>query len=261
MPPVSIQRRGPVALLLLDNPPANALGSPVLAELAGAVETLRTDDSGAVVLTGAGRFFSAGLDLFEVARLVTSPDAEKFARLFDDVVTALFALEKPVVAAINGHAIAGGAVLASTADFRLIADSELKIGLTEIQVGVAFPTSALEAVRFACAGRHLPELLYRGQTYTPAEAVARGLADELVPAGELAERALALAEELAAARPLAFASSKRALRAEHLARIRAAAADGGGLDAIWHSWQTPDALQAMAAFRERTLRKKAGQTR
>ncbi len=256
MPPVSIERRGAVALLTLDSPPANALGSPVLADLAAAAETLRTDDSRAVVLTGAGRFFSAGLDLFEVARLVTSPDAESFARLFDDVVTALFALEKPVVAAINGHAIAGGAVLAATADLRLIADSELKIGLTEIQVGVAFPTSALEVVRFSCGGRHLPEILYRGQTYGPAEAVTRGLADELVPAAELPGRALALAEELAAARPLAFSSSKRALRADYLARIRAAA--GGGLDPVWRTWQTQDALQAMAAFRDRTLRKKAG---
>lgn len=256
MPPVSLDRLGAVALLTLDNPPANALGSPVLAELASATETLRTDDSRAVVLTGSGRFFSAGLDLFEVARLVTSPDAHSFARLFDDVVTGLFALEKPVVAAINGHAIAGGAVLAATADLRLIADTELKIGLTEIQVGVAFPTSALEAVRFSCAGPHLREVLYRGRTYGPADAVARGLADELVPAAELHARALALAGELAAARPLAFASSKRALRAEHLARIRASAV--AGLDPVWQTWQTQDALEAMAAFRDRTLRKKAG---
>jgi len=256
MPPLSLELRGPVALLTLDNPPANALGSPVLGELARATETLRGEEIRAVVITGAGRFFSAGLDLFEVARLVTSPDAASFARLFDDVVTGLFALEKPVVAAVNGHAIAGGAVLAACADFRLIADAELKIGLTEIQVGVAFPISALEAVRFSCAGRHLPEILYRGQTYPPAEAVARRLADEVVPAGELLDRALALAGELAAARPLAFASSKRALRAEHLARIRAAAE--GGLDPVWQTWQTQDALQAMAAFRDRTLRKKAG---
>jgi enoyl-CoA hydratase len=256
MPTLTLERRDAVALLTLDNPPANALGSPVLGELARAAETLRSDDSRAVVVTGAGRFFSAGLDLFEVARLVTSPDAESFARLFDDVVTALFALEKPMVAAVNGHAIAGGAVLAATADFRLVADSELKIGLTEIQVGVAFPVSALETVRFSCAGRHLPELLYRGQTYPPAAAVARGLADEVVPAAELVDRALALADELASTRPLAFASSKRALRADYLARIRASAA--GGLDPIWQTWRTQDALQAMAAFRDRTLRKKAG---
>lgn len=256
MPPVAIERRGAIAVLTLDIPPANALGSPVLEALARAVDTLRSDDSRALVATGAGRFFSAGLDLFEVARLVNSPGAEGFARLFDDVVTGLFALEKPLVAAINGHAIAGGAVLAACADFRLVADGDFKLGLTEIQVGVSFPTSALEAVRFACAGPHLPEILYRGQTYRPPEAVARRLADEVVPAAELQDRALALAGELADARPVAFASSKRALRAEHLARIRAAAA--GGLDPVWQTWQTPDALQAMAAFRDRTLRKKAG---
>jgi len=67
MPTVTLERRGAVALLTLDNPPANALGSPVLGELARAADTLRSDDSRAVVVTGAGRFFSAGLDLFEVA--------------------------------------------------------------------------------------------------------------------------------------------------------------------------------------------------
>jgi enoyl-CoA hydratase len=256
MPPVAIERRDAVAIVTLDIPPANALGSPVLEALADAVSGLRADDSRAVVLTGTGRFFSAGLDLFEVARLIGSPDAESFARRFDDAVTGLFALEKPLVAAVNGHAIAGGAVLAACADFRLVADGDFKLGVTEIQVGVAFPTSALEAVRFSCAGPHLPEILYRGLTYRPADAVQRRLADEVVPAAELVDRAVALAAEIAAHRPFAFASSKRALRAEHLARVRAAAA--GGLDPIWQTWQTPDALQAMAAFRDRTLRRKAG---
>ncbi|HUS65051.1 MAG TPA: enoyl-CoA hydratase/isomerase family protein [Kofleriaceae bacterium] len=256
MPAVDVERRGAVALLTLNNPPANALGTPVLTALAEAIEALAADDARAVVVTGAGRFFSAGLDLFEVAKLVGSPDAEAFARRFDGLVTGLFALEKPVVAAINGHAIAGGAVLAATADFRLVADAELKIGVTEIQVGVVYPTSALEVVRFACAGPHLAELLYRGNTYGPADAVVRRLADEVVPAGELLDRALALAAELGEHRPLAFASSKRALRAEHLARIRAAS--GGGIDPVWRTWQTPDAMQAIFAYRERTLKKKSG---
>ena len=256
MPPVDVERRGAVAVLTLNSPPANALGTPVLTALADAIEALRGDDARAVVVTGAGRFFSAGLDLFEVAKLVGSPDAEAFARRFDGLVTGLFALEKPVVAAINGHAIAGGAVLAATADFRLIADAELKIGVTEVQVGVVYPTSALEVVRFGCAGPHLAELLYRGNTYGPADAVVRHLADEVVPAAELLDRALALAAELGEHRPLAFASSKRALRAEHLARIRAASESG--IDPAWRTWQTPDAMQAIFAYRERTLKKKSG---
>jgi enoyl-CoA hydratase len=256
MPPVDVERRGAVALVTLNSPPANALGTPVLSALAATIDALRADDARAVVLTGSGRFFSAGLDLFEVAKLVGSPDAEAFARRFDGLVAGLFALEKPVVAAINGHAIAGGAVLAATADFRLIADAELKIGVTEVQLGVVYPTSALEVVRFACAGPHLAELLYRGNTYGPADAVVRRLADEVVPAADLLGRALALAAELAEHRPLAFASSKRALRAEHLARMQTASS--GGIDPVWRTWQTPDAMQAILAYRERTLRKKSG---
>jgi enoyl-CoA hydratase len=249
--PIAIDRRGDVALVTLTNPPANALARPMLEALRDVAATLRSDDSRAVVLTGAGRFFSAGLDLFEVANMIGSPDGAALARCFDQAMTGLFSLDKPVVAAINGHAVAGGAVLAATADFRLVADGPFKLGLTEILVGVAFPTSALEIVRCSCAGRYLPELLYRGMTYGPADAVQRGLADEVVPAGALVDRAVALAAELGAHRPAAFTSSKRALRAEYLARMRAAGARG--LDPRWQTWRSDEALEAIARFRDRTL--------
>jgi len=247
--------RGTIAILRLAHKKASAMDLELLHALEAAFAAEQSSPARAVVLTGTGSIFSAGVDLFRVLEGGRAY-LEQFLPALDSALKKLLAFEKPLVAAINGHAIAGGAVLAATADLRLVADSELKIGLTEIQVGVAFPTSALEAVRFSCAGRHLREILFRGLTYGPADAVARNLADELVPAAELQARALALAGELAEARPLAFASSKRALRADHLARIRAAAE--AGLDPVWRTWQTQDALQAMAAFRDRTLRKKAG---
>src|SRR5205823_13609397 len=105
-------------------------------------------------------------------------EASAFAECFDDGVAGLFALEVPVVAAVNGHAIAGGCVLAAVCDFRLMAEGAGKIGLPEIQVGVPFPTSALEAVRCRCEGRYLYEVLQRGHTYAPREALARNLIDE-----------------------------------------------------------------------------------
>src|SRR5205823_2672064 len=137
---------------------AAALGAGYLAGLATGVWAT-TPDVRAVVVTGSGRFFSAGLDLFEILTY-RGTEASEFMARFDDGFTGLFALEKPMVAAVNGHAIAGGAVLAATADFRLAAEGESRIGLTEIQVGVPFPTSALEVVRFSCAGPYLPEPLF-----------------------------------------------------------------------------------------------------
>src|SRR5207244_1939923 len=220
-----LERQGPLAVLTLDRPPANALNRDFFSEVGTVLPALAAVDVRGVVVTGTGRFFSAGLDLFEILTY-RGAEASEFMARFDDGFTGLFALEKPVVAAVNGHAIAGGAVLAATADFRLAAEGDGRIGLTEIQVGVPFPTSALEVVRFSCAGPYLPELLFHGRTYAPEEARVRRLVDDVVPAAELLPRALALAGELAA-RPLAsFAASKRAPRADGLARIPAARGAG-----------------------------------
>jgi enoyl-CoA hydratase len=246
--------KGPVLVLTLDRPPANALNRDFFVELEALWPSIVDSAVRAVVVTGTGRFFSAGLDLFQV---FAYPPAEQreFIDRFDRGFTSLFALEKPMIAAVNGHAIAGGAVLAGCADFRLMADGDGRAGVTEIQVGVPFPTSALEIVRFACAGPHLPELLYQGKTYPPREACARRLVDEVVPAAELMPRALALATELAGLSAVSFATSKRALRAEFLARI--AAAHARGEDPIWAEWRTPEVKAAMEAFRARAVGKRS----
>ena len=249
-PTLHLEFRGAVTLVTLDRPPANAMSHGLLRALLGVLPTLR--QAQAVVVTGAGRFFSAGLDLDEVVSL-GEEDGRAFATVFDDVLTGLFALEIPVVAAVNGHAMAGGAVLAATADFRLIAEGTARVGLPEIQVGVPFPTSALEIVRTSCGGPHLYTVLQRGLGYLPAEALTRNLVDEIVPSTEVLPRAIALAEELASRPHVAFASTKRALRAESLGRIHAAQA--AGLDPIWEQWRSPEVLASIAAYRERVLRR------
>jgi len=237
----------------LDRPPANALDHDLLDELRALAPRLEADDVGAVVLTGTDRFFSAGLDL-DALLSYADDRAATFASSFDDAMARWFALARPLVAAINGHAIAGGAVLAAAADFRLVAEAPLKMGLTEILVGVPFPTSALEMVRFSCAGPHLTELLYRGRSYGPGEAVSRRLADEVVPAAELLGRAKRLAGELAGHRPEALLATKRALRAESLSRMKAARAHG--LDPAWHEWWTPETRVAIGEFRARAVGRK-----
>ncbi len=254
MPILRTERHGVTTVVTIDRPPANALSRDFFVELEALFPALDDPAVRAVVVTGTGRFFSAGLDLFEVFGYAPADGAD-FVRRFDDGFTRLFAFPKPMVAAVNGHAIAGGAVLAGTADFRLIAAGDAKVGVTEIQVGVPFPTSALEIVRFACAGPALGELLYQGRTYGPVEACARRLVDEVVPAADLLARALAVAEELGRHQPIAFSSTKAALRAEHLARMRAARASGE--DPIWAHWRTPETRAAMEAFRARAVGRKS----
>lgn len=241
---------GRLTVLTLDRPPANALDRGAFEELIQVLGTLATAaEARAVILTGTGRFFSAGLDLFEV--FAYPPDGfDAFTRRFDEAFAALFGFPKPVVAAVNGHAIAGGAVLAAAADLRLVTDDVGRMGLTEILLGVPFPVSALEIVRFGCAGPSLTELLYHGRTYPPREACERHLADELVAPAELLSRARARAEELAERDPTAFGQIKISLRADALRRMNAARADG---DPVWDVWRAPETRAAVEAYRTRTL--------
>lgn len=250
-PLVSLDRQGTTAVLRLQRPPANALNDAVFSQILDVLPQL-TQAGGevrALVLIGQGRFFSAGLDLFEVFGY---PDdrALAFARLFDDVMTQLLSLQIPVVAALNGHAMAGGAVLAALADFRIAAAGQGQLGLPEILVGVPFPTTAFEAVRCAFSGPHFSQLVYRGRAFLPAEALAAHLVDEVVPPEELLPRALSLCAELSSRPRIAFASTKRALRQDALQRVADAKAAGGGLDPIWQHWRTPEVLQAMFAYRD-----------
>ena len=115
---------------------------------------LRGADVKAMVLTGQGKMFSAGVDLKRL-----SAGGADYVRAFLPVLhklyDAVFFYPKPVIAAINGHAIAGGAVLAACADRRVMAKDGGRIGVTELQVGVPFPALAFEIVRFAVPPRYL----------------------------------------------------------------------------------------------------------
>ena len=246
--------RGEVAVITVDRPPANAMTRAFFEELTTLLAQLDRDDAvRAVVLTGSGAFFSAGLDLFEVFNTVEA-EFHAFAAAFDTGFTALFEFGKPVVAAVNGHAIAGGAVLAAAADVRLLAAGKAKLGLTEILVGVPFPATALEIVRFSCHGPRLQELLYHGRTYSPDAACALRLADEVTPPDALMPTALGLARELGSRPAVAFAGIKRALRAEALARMQRHAP---GTDPVWNAWHSQEVRAAVEAFRARTLDAKA----
>src|SRR5437764_1322739 len=137
----------------------------LLRELDGAADDVR-----AVILTGTGPIFSAGVELFRLTR--EGPDyVRRFLPLLSAFLRTLFVFPRPVVAAVNGHAIAGGCVIALACDARLMAEGVGRIGLPELLVGVPFPTAALEVVRLAVPRERVQSLVYGGQTLSARDAL------------------------------------------------------------------------------------------
>jgi enoyl-CoA hydratase len=145
---IEIQTVGTVRVLALASGRVNALDVELLEELTATIRELQGSGAGALVVTGAGRVFSAGVDLNRV--LQGGPDyVDRLIPAISEMATAVFGYPAPTVAAVNGAAIAGGCVLACACDRRLISP-DAQIGATEVRVGVPFPAAALEVARYAC---------------------------------------------------------------------------------------------------------------
>jgi enoyl-CoA hydratase len=248
---IELKRRGRLAILEIRHGKANAIDVEFCDELGRRLDDARASAVGAVVITGEGRMFSAGVDLLRVleggARYVRTL-LPAFRRVFE----ALFDYPKPVVAAVNGHAIAGGCVLACAADHRIMAAGTARIGVPELLVGVAFPTVAFETVRGACPSG-LRDLILSGRALLPEEALTEGLVDAVVAPEALIAEAMKAAETLAE-RPLdAFALTKRQMRASAMARI---AANRDTVDrAVEDLWCAESTLNTIRGYVERTLKK------
>jgi enoyl-CoA hydratase/carnithine racemase len=226
----------------------NALDVEVLQEFTGAVRELQNSGAGALVVTGAGKVFSAGVDLDRVLQ-GGSDYTDRLLGALSDAFEVLFSYPGPTVAAINGAAIAGGCVLACACDRRLISP-DAKIGASEVRVGVPFPVAALEVMRYAC-GRHAEKVLLGGGLYRGDDAVSSGLAHRVI-ADDLREAALAEAADLGAISAEAYAHTKGQLRAPTVARMR----EGGAIDRevsrIWNADQTRQRLaDSMESLRRR----------
>jgi enoyl-CoA hydratase/carnithine racemase len=237
-----------VQVVTLSSGRVNALDVEVLEELTGAVRELQSSTAGALVVTGAGKVFSAGVDLDQV--LQGGADyTDRLIPALSDAFDALFSYPGPTVAAINGAAIAGGCVLACACDRRLISPAA-QIGASEVRVGVPFPAAALEVMRYACGDR-AEEVLLGGRLCRGDDAVASGLAHRVV-AEDLIEAAVAEASDLGGISPEAYAHTKAQLRAPTVARIR----EGGGIDRevaqLWGADQTRQRLaDSMESLRRR----------
>jgi enoyl-CoA hydratase/carnithine racemase len=245
---IELTEQGGVAVMRLDDGKANAMSLEFCEALTARFADLSS--SRAVVLTGTGRIFSAGVDLLRLSE-GGAPYVHKFLPALCTMFAAVFSHAAPVVAAINGHAIAGGCVLACAADRRLMGREGGRIGVTELLVGVPFPPVAMEIMRDATAPQLFSEAILSGATFTPVEALARGWVHEVVEPPALLERAVEAANALAALPPKAFALSKRQIRQPALQRMQAADVDA----AVAQIWAAPETLARIRDYVARTLRK------
>jgi enoyl-CoA hydratase len=245
--PYRLEWRDGVALVRLTCGKANALNPRSLAAIEQALDEASGRDARGLVLTGYERFFSAGLDLVMLYGLERAA-MDQFIARFDAVMLRVFAFPRPVVAAVGGHAVAGGGILALACDVRVMGAGAGRFGLNEIRLGVPFPASALEIVRYAVPMGSAERVLYEGELHEPHAARALGLVTDVVD-GDVVEAAHAACARLAAMPAGAFETIKTSFKGPAVERARAT------LDPLRHAfvdaWYGPDGRRLIGEARAR----------
>jgi enoyl-CoA hydratase len=243
---LDVEQRSGVTIVRLSHGKVNALDLELVRAIAAAMRDV--PGPGAVVITGAGTAFSAGVDLHRIV-----DGGESYAREFLPALSAAFLAifdhPGPVVAAVNGHAIAGGCVIAAACDLRLM--SQGKIGLAELSVGVPFPTSAMEIMRHA-TGPAAGRLVLTAELLDAAQAQAIGLVHDIDKPDTLLDSALDQAQLMARIPAGVFSFSKRQLQQPARDRIAAVSHDDEAVQEMWSSARTRDGIAAyLDALRQR----------
>jgi enoyl-CoA hydratase len=246
----AIEQIDDVSVVTMTSNKVNAMDDDFFSDLQAAMAELQSGEPLPVVLTGTGGCFSAGLNILELYDFDRTTLAA-FVDRFSETVLAWFSLPRPTIAAVNGHAIAGGCVIALACDLRIVADGDAQIGLNEVQVGIPFPGVPFEITRHALPPERIREAMLTGALYTPEEARTRGLVDEVVEPDALRERAIAIARALAPDSLEAYAAIKAHLLAPTLERIATSREriDREFLDV----WFSDAARRQMGEVRERLL--------
>lgn len=212
-----------VALLRMDDGKVNAIGPDFLREFQRAWGDATREGRG-VVIAGNAKAFSAGLNL-KVLPALERDEMVAFAGGFMQMFGQVAAYERPTVAAIDGPALAGGAIMALACDFRLVSP-RARIGVTEVPVGIPFPAPVADLARAKLPAQEWPQAILRGGVREGAHALQHGWAQELHASENLVDAAVALAAEVAEHNPLAYASGKRALMGSLPAAFQSFQKDG-----------------------------------
>ena len=246
------EHQNKTAVIRLYRPPANVIDIELCSALEKVIRAETDSDSKAIILTGHGSIFSAGVDLL---KLLNSEAGyiRQFLTSLEQLIETLYFCPKPVVAAINGHAIAGGCVIASCADHRLMAQGKGRIGVPELRVGVPFPVIIMELMRARVDSASFQEIVLGGDTYTTGMAIQKGLIDEIVSPEDLMDKAQACALSLAGIRPEIYSFTK--LQVRQPVRDMADAQNKVYGDEIYSIWESEQTRQAIRQYMEKTFKK------
>ncbi|MBI4851060.1 MAG: enoyl-CoA hydratase/isomerase family protein [Acidobacteria bacterium] len=215
---MDVEYKDGVAIARMQLGKANAMGANFLAGLNQILDQLQERPAGCVVLTGYDRFFSAGLNLLELWEY-DRVQLSQFLSQFNSTFMRFMKIPQVVISAINGNAIAGGAILAQTTDYRIMAKGDIRIGVNEIQVGIPFPRQVLEIIKDKLPVTSHFDAIYRGVLFSPEEALKVGFVDEICDLEKLEQRAFSLAKEMASKHFGALACIKRDMSASRLEKL------------------------------------------
>jgi Delta3-Delta2-enoyl-CoA isomerase len=233
-----------ITTVTINRPKVNAINEQVVLELRNVFRDLESNKRvKAVILTGLGSFFSFGFDI--PGFMDYSMEAfHRFIVSFSELIQRIFIFPKPVVAALNGHTVAGGCILAMACDRRIMVTGKSKIALNELTLGATVFTSVVEILRFTVGSRTAQHILYEGKMNSGEEALSLGLVDELVSEEGLISAALDSARDIAGRDRYAFRNIKRLLRSDALDRIeRDEKTSLSDFVEIWYSSNTQEKLK------------------
>ncbi len=243
---VQVSTRDDITTVVMNRGKVNALNEAMVDRLQKVFDELEASpETRAVILTGAGKFFSFGLDVPELYDY-SPEDFALFLRKFTGLYAHLFVFPKPVIAAVNGHAIAGGCMLATSCDYRFMVPGRAKISLNEITFGSSVFAGSVEMLKFRVGSSNAQRVLYDGSMYTAEEAKTIGLVDRVVTEEDLLDQAATAARQLISRNARAFAAIKGLLRnpvADVMRRNEAASIEK--FVRIWYSEETRESLKSV----------------
>lgn len=216
---INIETIDQIGILRIDRAPANAIDLDLATSLANKLDEISNQDHlRALVVVGVGSCFSAGLDLKAIPNYDRNQQQEMVMQV-NRLFGGLYGLPIPTIAAVNGHAIAGGVILILCCDYRIGASGDYKIGLAEARVGVPFPVSAMSIVQAELSHPIARTMVLTARNATPDEALSMKVLDELQSPDRLLPRAMEVAQEMATLPPTIYRRIKRDLRSAALTRI------------------------------------------
>lgn len=243
---------GPIRELRLDRPPANALSPDLIVALKRAVQQAPAEKVGALILSGSPGRFSGGLDIPLLLGLHRQAIAQVW-REFYSLLGAIGSSAIPIVAAITGHAPAGGTVLALFCDWRVMAEGEYKIGLNEVPVGIPLPPLIMQGLRRVVGSRQAERLAVSGELLSPQQALRVGLVDELVPVETVVDHSLQWCQRMLALPEKAMTSTRLQARADLVDLLSANLEPE--LERVTQGWWDPATQAPLRALVERLGKK------